>query len=817
MEFMDLTPQPEVQIPSVDAPTADVAEYHDVELNNFMSRPIRIANITWTYGSSINGTLNPWSLFFTDTRVKNRLAYYNLLKCNLCVKFVVNGNAFQYGQIFVDYLPLSNYTLNGTDVLVDGISPTVTTSAIYPNVQTHRSYIKIRPLDSQGACMNLPFYWPQNFMSIPLEEWNYMGNLRYRAVNPVLHANNAAATDPPIISVFAWAEDVKLSVPTAAPPATLLPQSGVEFIPSAGTEVVGAISGPATALSKFAGSLGSVPIIGRYAMATSMIASGIGAAAKMFGFSRPPIETPVSLIKVDPVGNIANTDRPEAINKFTVDSSQEVTVDPTVTGVSFGDELSIGSIATKETYLTQFTWDYTQGPDTALFYVRCNPLLHALVPGYVATRAIYPTAVEFASIPFRYWRGSLKFRFEVIGSKFHKGRLRMLYDPKQIPVVTDFNKNYQNVLDLDSSTDSTVVVHWAVPQPVLNCGTLSLSSVKYGAAFAAPTIGEDNGALYLYVLNNLSVPSQSLAAADCKVYVNVYVSACDDFELFTPDDVNLAAITYATPFTPSSGFEEELIPSAGSEMSENWEVGSSETSGDFNKVMFGEKYVSFRALLKRYVNYCNYWVAAKDVGFIARIVIAVRRIPLYPGSDSAGINSIPNLIGAVLNFPGNNIRNTPFQHLMGAYSGIRGSVRYKYQATTPSSNQRTNLLIQAVKKPSVVSSSTVTSIVAVGSANTDNLAAFTRDDYLWNGGVLYNTCMNPNLEVEDPYYDKYRFLNPKCYVNNTVGTSGGHTLTCYTADMNTEGTFLRSMIASGEDFNLMYYTGPGYLWTSAYY
>lgn len=805
MEFQDLTPQPEVQISSVDAPTADIGEYHDVELNNFMSRPIRIANITWTYNTSVNGTIDPWLLFFTDTRVKNRLAYYNLLKCKLCVKFVVNGNAFQYGQMFVDYLPLTGYTINSV-ALVDNISPIDTTSSIYPNVQTHRAHIKIRPLDSQGACMSLPFFWPNNFMSIPLEEWKYQGKLRYYTLNPVLHANNSAATDPPIISVFAWAEDVKISIPTASPPLTLLPQ--------AGTEVVGPISGPATAISHVAGSLSSVPVIGKYAMATRMVASGVGAAARMFGFSRAPIETPTVTMKPDFTGNLANTDRPENINKFTIDSSQEVTIDPSVVGIDMGDELSIASIATKETYLTQFTWDYSQGPDAALFYTAVNPLLHALVPGFTTTRAVYPTAVEFASLPFKYWRGTLKFRFEVIASKFHKGRIRIMYDPNQVPVVTDFNKNYQNVLDLDSGTDMTVKVHWAVPQPVLNCGTLSLSSVKYGPVFANPTYNEDNGALYLYVLNNLSVPSQSMAASDCKVYVNVYVSACDDFELFVPDTTNLSSITPKAPFTPSAGVE--LFPSSGDESIE-WEIGDKCSDSKFNLVMFGEKYTTFRALLKRYFSYNNYFVTTNSAGNFSRVAVNVRRVPLMPGNDSAGINTITNLLGGGT-FPGNNISLSLIQYLMMAYSGMRGSFRYKYQTSAPGAVTPTNLLLQAVRQPSMTSAAPVPTAISLATAITNDIvASASRRETTWNGAVLCNTVRNPNLEIEDPYYERYRFLNPKSFADNNVSIAGGHTITTYTSGIAATGNFMKSYVSTGEDFNLMYYTGPGYLWTSAYY
>lgn len=809
MEFMDLTPQPEVQISSVDERTADVAEYHDVELNNFMSRPIRIANITWSYATNVAGTINPWQLFFTDTRVKNRLAYYNLIKCKLCVKFVVNGNAFQYGQMFVDYLPLSSYTING-NALVDNISPVDTSSSIYPNVQTHRKFIKIRPLDSQGACMELPYFWPNNFMSIPLEEWQYQGSLRYYTVNQVLHANNSSATDPPIISVFAWAEDVKLSVPTAAPPATLLPQ--------AGTEIVGPISGPASSISKFAGSLVKVPYIGNYARATQLIASGIGAAAKLFGFSRAPIETPVAPIRPDYVANLANTDRPEAIQKLTIDSSQEVTVDPTVTGISLGDELSLASIAGKETYLTQFTWDFTQTADTSLFYIAVNPLLHGLVPGYSVTRAIYPTALEYASIPFRYWKGSLKFRFEVIASKFHKGRLRVMYDPKQVPVVTDFNKNYQTVMDLDSNTDLTVKVHWGVPQPVQNCGTLSLSSVKYGPIFQSPVATEDNGALYVYVLNNLSVPSQGLAAAACLAYVNVYVSACDDFELCVPDDSNLRLITTSAPFEPASAIIME--PSSGEEMDEMWEVGQAVTSDEFNLVLFGEKYVTFRNLLKRYSQYTSYLFESPSTGTISRVVTDVRRIPLYPGNDSAGINSVANLLGTVANFPANNIKQYLLNYIMSAYSGCRGSFRYKYQlvnlAGTHSSGQVG--LTTVVRYPSMVSTAPVSPSTATYSTLTnDTVARILREDSIWNGGTLVNASLNPNLEIEDPYYEKYRFLNPKTYSNNNVTISGGHRIITYTNQVKGGAVAVRSYVATGEDFNLMYYTGPGYLWTAAYY
>lgn len=813
MEFADLTPQPEVPIPSTPEPTAEVSDYHDVELEDFMSRPIRIANITWTYGASINGTFDPWNLFFTDTRVKNRLAYYNLMRCKLCVKFVVNGNAFQYGQMFVDYLPLQSYTLNGT-ALTDTVSPTNTASTIYPNVQTHRQYIKIRPLDSQGACFELPYFWQNNYLSIPLEEWKYMGDLRYYTVNPVKHANNAAATDPPIITVFAWAEDLVLGVPTASPPATLLPQSGLEYLPRSGTEVIGKISGPATSLATFAGSMATTPFIGKYAMATSMMASGIGAIAKMFGFSRPPIETPVAPMAPDFVGNIANVDRPENIKKLTTDSSQEVTIDPTVTGISMGDELSISSIASKETYFTQFTWDYSQGADSSLFHTKVTPLLHGLVPGYAVTPAIYPTALEFASLPFKYWRGTLKFRFEVIASKFHRGRLRFMYDPSAVPVVTDFNKNYQTVLDLDSSTDLEIKVHWAQPQAACEVGGVSLSSVNYGAAFTAPTASQHNGGIYVYVLNNLAVPSQDLLAAQCLVYVNVYVSACDDFEVFVPDDTNIANLTMAAPFIPAAG--KEYLPCAGVEGTSVWEVGQLITAPKLDVIMFGEKITTFRSLLKRYAQYTVYYLAGIVGATYYRVTVPIRRVPLCAGSDPNGINSVANLLGLAGNYPANDIKQTLIQYLSFAYSGSRGSYRYKYQSI-PIAIDAYGKGLWTVTRSFLTRSSPSSQTGIATNSTSDAMAKFLRSDWTWNGSALVNIDRNPLLEIEDPYYVNLRFLNPKTYLTNANNLSGGHTLTAYVSGSPSQGMVVKSYVSTGEDFNLMYYTGPGYLWTSAYY
>lgn len=813
VEFLDATPQQSIPTISDEDSTRDVSNYDDVDLGNFLRRPVRISTFDWTYNTQIGGTFNPWGLYFADTRIKNRLAYYNLLKCKLCLKFVINGNQFQYGKLMFDYLPLKAMTTPTLGTELDNLSYVDTTNTtIFPMAASHRQYCLLEPGKSEGACMELPFFWPENWLSIPLEEWTYLGTMRYYTLNLLRHANDAAATDPPRVSIFAWAEDVEIGVPTAAPPATLAPQAGKEP-----KEVVGKISGPATALSNLATSLSVVPALGPFAMATSMVASGVGGLAKAFGYSRPPIETPQIVIKPDYTGNLANTDRPESINKMTVDSSNELTIDPSVTGINRGDELVISNIAGKETYLTQFNWTYGDAPDAILWGSKVNPLLGAVNPSYTVTRCVYPTALMYASLPFRNWRGSIIYRFEVVCSGFHKGRLRVVYDPSTIPVSGVFNQNYNAVFDIQDAGSFEVKVNWGIPNVALACGALSLTANKWGPSLAqAPSSTTDNGAITVYVLNTLAVPNRTITAAQSGIYVNVFVRAGPDFELSDPYDDNLKLITTAAPFTPAAGVE----PVADSDTMMNFEIGVPNPVGNRDLVLFGETVLSFRTLLKRYENYIPFAFLTSTT--LTATFSAFNRIyPLFAGNDNSGVHTLTNKL-TTGTFPGNQIDMTLMQYLMSAFSGIRGSVRYKYNLVS-ASNTITDYIVTALRSygtPTSVFSAPGSGAFTLASASNVNFATANRS-ILGRGGsgmVAMHTGRNPLMELEQPYYSKSRFMNPKSLNNNSVGMDCHELVVSNNTNTGANNwVVVYSWIASGEDFNLINYTGPPLLWTSGYY
>jgi hypothetical protein len=96
-------------------PTRSLQDANDASLANFFSRPIKIAEEEWSTSANLNFDLDPWSLYFDNPRVANRLNNFSLLKANLKVKVVINGNGFQYGRMLVSYLPFDIYDTLSTN------------------------------------------------------------------------------------------------------------------------------------------------------------------------------------------------------------------------------------------------------------------------------------------------------------------------------------------------------------------------------------------------------------------------------------------------------------------------------------------------------------------------------------------------------------------------------------------------------------------------------------------------------------------------------------------------------------------------------
>lgn len=830
--FTDLNPSYTYQVDSAPDETYGSADT-PVDLQQFFQRPIRIADYSWTVGTTLFESFDPWSLFFENSRNINRISNFNLLRAKLHVKILVNGNGFHYGRALAAYQPL--HTID--DVTKDRAFFTQDLVEA-----TQRPHIFIDPTFSQGGEMVLPFFWYKNALKIPESEWNQMGQVVISSFDPLKHANGAV--DTVTVSVFAWAEDVHLSVPTTVNPNTLVPQSGKakgksSYTPKKSSKKSkgggggskpspsqpdehgkGVISQPATAVAKIAGMLTNAPLIGPYAKATQIGAGAVANIASMFGFSRPTILNDTMPFRPEVMGNMANTNMPDSTTTLAVDCKQEVTIDPRTVGLAQSDEMDITSIASRESFLFSFPWAVSApSNDTRLAACVVNPVVYQTGPA----DEIHMPACCFAAMPFRFWRGTMRYRFQIVASNFHKGRLRISWDPNNNG-STEYNTQYTRIVDIAEEKDFTIEVGWGNQYQFLKTrrmvDLLSDGGFIVGNGVSLPNTDTANGVIHVSVVNALTVPNTTV---DNDITVNVFVSACDDFEVACPETSMIERMTLWTDpqFVPQSGMEsgsdnlvtgdaentegaskptqdkEDTIETFGADIChEDWD------DDPQMLVYFGETIKSVRGLLKRY---CWHSASTHDDG-VGTLLHQFPALPYYPGynPDSPFTTSLAD--------PFSYSQNTFLNWFTPAYGGYRGSTRWKIQMMGLTGDSTTNLRCTRSTIP-INGTPYVSENLALPSGSSSKKAFDLNVSRFWtgNGSHATSTEQNSVLEVEVPFYSQDRFIPAKNVRNikpdyrRSEFLQTTHTITGeITSDQN---CWLENYTAAGEDYSLYFFLG----------
>lgn len=810
-QFSDQTEQYEYIVDSMPDPSFAQADTNDAQLENFFSRPLKTRTYTWAPGINVFETFNPWTDYFENPRIVNRISNFNLLRAKLHVKIMLNGNGFYYGRAIASYTPLhteDEFTQDRAYFIQDVVAA------------SQRPHIYLDPTESQGGTLVLPFVWPKNSLSIPNADWRDMGDMHIHEMQQLKHANGAV--DPITISVFVWAEDVHMSIPTQRNTIALTPQGGGDEYGD------GLISRPAAVLAKAAGQLSNIPIIGPYAMATKLAASAVSGIAKIFGFSRPILLDGLSPYIPNMVGNLANASGNDTCTKLTLDPKQELTVDPRTMGLGEADEMTVKSIACRESFLTDFDWAITATSGDLLWNSEVGP-----VNWIELGREIHLPACAFAALPFKYWRGSMKFRFQVVASAYHKGRLQISYDP-QIAGTGEFLTQYNYVIDIAKERDFTVEIGWGNEQGSLRHLLPGVASVPHGTGAIGPPLLPDgnNGVVSVRVLTDLTSPN---SVVDNDVAVNVFISMGDDFEVFVPEPYTLSKFVYTDPGAPAAAAAPDvterpptpiqtLEPQSGEVMgnvpdgddtkeeSEPMKLQPSDLMAPkpahtdcFDSVYFGDPIVSMRSCLKRYQLHS---FNAKTLGSTAFTKIIFPNFPPYRGYDPNGMYATQ----AVGDDPYNYCYMTLLNYLTPAYTCRRGNIRWKYQRFGGTDNSFTSPIYLSYEPTSdsgySYTENTATAINASfgGGRVSEFMSKF---DGFWGGLVMNLSTQNPSVEAEMPFYLPRRFAPAKLksvLTNNTVYNTF-HRLSMIWTSGAAQSPYVTRFVSVGEDFTLNFFTG----------
>lgn len=802
--------------------TMDLANNNDSELGNFLKRPIRQSAQTWVVGQPFFYRFNPWAAFCENEYVRDKIKNYELLRMKLHVKMVISGTKFHYGRALVSYNPY-----------IDGDQVTVERNFIPQDLiqASQKPHFFLNPTKNTGGELCLPFFWPDNYMSIPSADWNNMGEITISSFANLLHANGG--NDPVTITTYIWAEDIVLTIPTTSDP-PLVSQSGRRgarvssgdrgnMINSQDEYGQGIISKPASAVARAAGALSQLPLIGPYMRATEIGANATSRIAQLFGYSRPNIITDIQQFKPMPTGNLANVDAADAALKLTLDSKTELTVDSRTVGLDGTDEMGILDYVKRESYLTQFTWAPDAGVDELLWNTRVLPMQLDNTEG-----EIHMTPLAHMATCFAQWQGSIKFRFQIVKSDFHKGRILVRWDPNSFTTSVDYNTNYSRVIDIAETDDFEIVVGWGQKTPWKECGVPYATGSNFSDSVRILTQEKQaNGMLELVVLNDLVCPS-----VDAPISINVFVSACDDFKLAEPKNSDLVNYhLFPQPVVAQSSIRADLSEAAeileSQSSSPNVETGDttssdkptasgelmtiakkSEENDATYLVYYGDPPCSIRELCKRYT-FTRFWYPTEAALDSVRINgLRNKNMPYHTGYDPEGIDLAADGTTKVTVGP------TAFSSwFTPAYAGVRGSMRKKFFFSASDTTQTplvTRINFQGAGNGAFSSQELLLT------ADRSTLQKFLSSRWASNSGngtAATNLSINNTIEVELPYYLPKRFSRARTIQAQQLDCNS-HFVKTTDVNIDTTGpapkrfsTVYQQHDAVGEDFSLFFFTG----------
>ena len=726
-----------------DSPTTEIMGVSDkdvtmssvpLELGEFLSRPIPIYQTLFDFDTNYQIKLSPWNLWSLVPSIRAKLRNFAFFKGNLNIRISVSGTPFDYGRLLVAYQPLTV----GTPIATSYAS--YASTALRFNGMKYLSQLPgsttINVNANKPLELKIPFVCPNPLLrlynnsaaalgtSSNYNDFAEMGDLHIWTLNQIRNCTNDGSSKVSMY-VYAWMTEVELGCTTAT--LTAITTENDE-------RIVGPVERIASRVAGWATSLAAVPFLKPYATASGAVASGIAQVAALFGWSVPTINT--APIRVKPMGfqNMANVIGYDSGSRITLDPKQELTVDPRCTG-SADDDMLIAKICARPSLLGALIWSPAQTPlTTPIWTCIVNPNVGSFYTSVSSELCYQPTALAFASRPFVSWRGSIKYRFEVVVSKFHRGKFAIFYEPNcqqgtLINASLQTNKNYILIVDIQETTDVEVEIKWAHNRAWALVNTDALANASYdNALFPLSFLDYANGYIGITPLTQLQSPDGQ------SIVINVYVHSTDmrfnelsSAKLPTKKWFPSTAFDYKTEgddqFESQDGIDTVVLNPVPSSMKGICE--------DY----YGESPITFRNLLKRFFR-----------------TDANKSDPIT--GSSAGnqlVTYLQNIIPAMSPSSGSNLATNVYvpnllSYLRPAYLGLRGGL--KKRISVNGANIPVGSVMRVVFRNPETS---VTPSLVSGSVT------ISQNDIDVHGTTEIIPMVNGGVEFELPFYSIIKF------------------------------------------------------------
>ena len=749
----------------------------NTHLAEFLKRPVKIDSFLWAESDvGARRNINPWSLWATTTSVQNKLSNYAFFRGDLHIKVQISASPFYYGMMLVNYRP---WTSCKPDTIYHGSDNS------WKVPQSQRPHFKLDPTVSDTYEMILPFIVPFNMVTIQsAAEFTNMGNLRFD-IYSVLRSANGVTNSGVTVTTYAWIDNLKLSGASAG------------FAAQSDEYGEGCVSKPASWVADIAGRLEDVPIIGAFATATRIGASAVSAIASMFGFTNVPVISDTQPMRPEPFPKFASCEIGYPIEKLTLDPKNELSVDPRIFGLNSGlDELSIPSVVQRESFLCSQSWSTANSADDVLFTALVEPGLCDKVAITGAT-VLQHTPMSWLAECFKYWRGDIIFTVRVIASKYHKGKIKISFDPSGYGTGNNnilTNPNTANVvqtavLDIGECREMEFTVPYQQATQFLE---VHRRSSNWGTSTSlSHNANADNGYFCIRVQNVLTAP-----VASSTVDILIFIRAGDNFEYAFPEEIDPDHVL--SYFGPQS---EDYISAP-----VNGKIKLGDVSQDTKNqylIYFGEQVVSLRQLLHRTCRLSQeISLASTTANTFQDTRKVVARLPMTPGYNQWGYYTANKQATGTYNY--NFVEFTPIAYIANAYVGYRGSIHYSFNVT--SSSEVKNIRTYRDQTNQVAFNNEADVFTSTGQFARANLdRAGTR------GMSVTNQLTQAGVSVSFPFFNNAKFLATDPDLGNKPDkVMSDYDMLVMKADYDypvaaNANMIVTTYVAAGPDFSLFYF------------
>lgn len=760
------------------------------ELGNFLSRPVAINTFSWAEGNTtvLQTSFYPWTLFFSNAAIKNKITNYTRLRAKLKLKFVVNASPFYYGALRACYCPMPGNRDNSVSAGDQIKFSQMPGQFLYPQ-------------DMTSAELELPFLWPHAWLSIgTLADFNEMGRLTYYLYSSLRSANGATGQNV-TVTCYAWAEDVELAGLTSG-----LALQADEY------DTSGVISGPATAVADVAAKLTDAPVIGPFARATEIGARAVSGVASLFGYSNPPVIRDVDPYMPKAFHAFASVETGVPLDKLSIDPKNEITVDKTVAGASQDDELTVSHFCGRQSFIFGALWTDQYTPGTQLFQVPVTPRQYATNAG-TSQSFINETPAAHAAAMFKFWRGEIIFTIRFVKSRYHTGRVQVSWDPQGVPGTNAETTTETRIVDLQQESE----IEFSIPYKAQDPWLLTSNTGSNWAITTSGTITFDstlhNGVLRVTVLNELTGP-----AASQEVDLLVFARAGRGYQMAQPNETP----DWSTLAVQSLEEVDQLAP-----------VGGEKPEISVAEVTVGETIASLRTLLHRtsyfHREFLGNAYSAANTFNLAGYYTLINYVPRFPtdyGYNAEGTNWATGIVSGTKS-AFQYSPNHPMSWLGNCFVGYRGGIVHHYNVSRNGfelvdelkveRDPRTWMLYptrQAVNRYNAGPSSAASGSSLARSPMTTASGNVRRDVIGHRGMAMTNMHTQAALSAISPYYSKWKFRPSYVATRDVVGSTDERESMKVAASMRCGSTgtttdmgwpILTIYMAGAVDFDLIYF------------